>query len=55
MPEETFYYADTDENGVLCVDRLPDDFDWTIDSVAAALASEYPDTIYFSVQRPKST
>lgn len=49
----TFYYALTDENGVLCVGQL----DWdnttpTADDVAHNLAQHYTDVIYFTVETP---
>jgi hypothetical protein len=48
-----FYYANTDENGVLCVDQI----DWdtsipTVDDVAHNLAQHYTDVIYFTVEAP---
>lgn len=43
-----FYYAEVDDFGVLCVDRLADE---TQDSrSAAALAESYPHVIYFEVE-----
>lgn len=47
----SIYYAMTDDNGVLCVDRLDDmirEGVWTVEG-AAGLAAQYPDTIYFVV------
>lgn len=45
----SFYYAQVDENGVLCVDQLAGDSPpWTEDS-AARHAERYPATIYFIV------
>lgn len=50
----TFYYAQTDDNGVLCVDQL-DEFGgpWTYQTVGRH-ASFHPETIFFAVE-PTST
>jgi len=48
----TFYYAATDENGVLCIDQMGDSVDvWTAEHVAKS-ATLFPDTIYFEVEPP---
>lgn len=46
-----FYYAKTDENGVLCVDQLDGgDTEFTPEEVAK-IATSYPDTIYTRIER----
>lgn len=45
-----YYYADTDDLGVLCVDQLSDHP--ADEAVAAELAVKHPDTIYFRVTPP---
>lgn len=50
VDEARYYYADTDDLGVLCVDQLADCP--ADEEVAADLAAKYPDTIYFRVDLP---
>lgn len=46
-----FYYAQTDENRVLCVDQLDGgDTQFTFEEVAK-IANSYPNTIYFAADR----
>lgn len=51
VPEGSrFYYADVDELGIFCVDRLNDDIrEWTPEDVED-LAYSHPETIYFYVE-----
>lgn len=46
-----YYYAITDDLGVLCVDQLSDDQTWT-EERTAGIAESYPDAIYFTVDLP---
>lgn len=43
-----YYYAITDELGVLCVDQIDSTHEWT-EEQAAKLASQYPEIIYFEI------
>lgn len=49
MSTTRYYYARTDDYGVLTVDRI--DYDES-EAYAAELAEEYPDAIYFAVEPP---
>lgn len=46
----TFYYAQTDENGVLCVDQVGDERTAHTMVSVAGLAESYPEVIYFTVE-----
>lgn len=47
---QDFYYAQTDKNGVLCVDQLAkDEVEWNPEYVAV-LATVYPEVIYFRIE-----
>lgn len=45
----TYYYALTDDNDILCVDRL--EAEAVSEQQVAALATSYPEAIYFAVER----
>lgn len=46
-----FYYAQVDDNGILCVDQVNDGEHWRVwaEEEIARHAGAYPDTIYFAV------
>lgn len=47
-----FYYAITDDLGVLCVDQIDTDGAEVVEGLVAGMATAYPDCIYFGMEVP---